>query len=256
MRPHSDVTIGILRCEYRENIDEWDSDNVFNPWWYCYWNFEGDSVVALENREHRLAANEFFLISPETPFATRGESRFSQFYIHFTAGTPFRRINSKIYRFPSEGELVARFRDIRKLLDARVANPVAVNLLAHAIVCQLLANIDPSEHKHAERVDPRIKAALIALEETTSELIPNETLAENVGMSVNGFIRLFAKEVGVTPQKHSRLKRIEKACVLLRFGDQTIEEIANATGFLDRYHFSRSFKEITGHSPAKFRNGL
>jgi transcriptional regulator GlxA family with amidase domain len=32
-----------------------------------------------------------------------------------------------------------------------------------------------------------------------------------------------------------------------------VEQIAEATGFWDRYHFSRVFKQVRGMGPAEFR---
>jgi two-component system response regulator YesN len=47
--------------------------------------------------------------------------------------------------------------------------------------------------------------------------------------------------------------RVRKAATLLRGTRQSIEEIAEQTGFPNRYYFSRVFKKMTGHSPADFR---
>ena len=50
-----------------------------------------------------------------------------------------------------------------------------------------------------------------------------------------------------------RARRIELAGVLLHNSAKKIEEIAAATGFCDRYHFSRVFKRLRGMGPAEFR---
>jgi transcriptional regulator GlxA family with amidase domain len=132
-------------------------------------------------------------------------------------------------------------------------NMLQMSLLSHSVICSSLLRINFNELKSLKKPDARIGKALELLNRNLSSLQSNETLAENIGMSVNGFIRLFMNEVGTTPQKYSRRKRIEKASILLHFTDKKIDEIANETGFLDRYHFSRAFKEITNYSPAEFR---
>ena len=72
-------------------------------------------------------------------------------------------------------------------------------------------------------------------------------------MSRDGFLRLFEQETGRSPQFYWRKKRIEKACELLISTSLSIDEIAEKTGFADRYHFSRVFSNFLKNSPVKFR---
>lgn len=81
----------------------------------------------------------------------------------------------------------------------------------------------------------------------------NVDLAEMGNMSVNAFIRLFTKDVGVSPKRFLRGKRVEKACLLLQNTAKSIDEIAAETGFVDRYHFFRTFKLLTGRCPVEYR---
>jgi transcriptional regulator GlxA family with amidase domain len=72
-------------------------------------------------------------------------------------------------------------------------------------------------------------------------------------MSVNGFVRLFQKETETSPQKWYMEKRITIASLMLSHSDKSIDVIAEATGFCDRAHFSRSFKQIKGVGPSTYR---
>ena len=54
----------------------------------------------------------------------------------------------------------------------------------------------------------------------------------------------------------TRRQRVERACVLLHATGNSIEQIAEATGFCDRYHFTRVFTRLRGVSPAAFRKTL
>ena len=72
-------------------------------------------------------------------------------------------------------------------------------------------------------------------------------------MATNAFTRLFTDELDISPQRFVKKKRIDKACVLLHHFDYSIDRVASETGFSDRYHFSKIFKQITGFSPAKYR---
>ena len=173
--------------------------------------------------------------------------------MHFAAGAPFDQIRDRIFYFPVDEIITRQVGVIRRRLAGREDNSPQLNLLAHSVVCCLLLKMGDGEFKSLRRLDPRIEAVVEILDKTTSRMTPNESLAAAAGMAVNGFIRLFSKEVGVAPQKYSRRKRIEKASHLLHFTDKKIDEIAEETGFLDRYHFSRAFRETTNYSPAEFR---
>ena len=63
----------------------------------------------------------------------------------------------------------------------------------------------------------------------------------------------FRKETGESPQQYSRRIRVEAACRYLRYSDKTIDEIAELTGFPDRYYFSRVFRQLQHYPPAEYR---
>lgn len=78
-------------------------------------------------------------------------------------------------------------------------------------------------------------------------------LAELAGVSECHFSRSFAKVKGMSPMRYIMERRIERAQVLLRSGRQSLAEVALAAGFCSQSHFTTAFKEMTGYTPAKFR---
>jgi len=248
-----DPDIKILLCNYCEKIDSWKHEDVFDCWWHLFWSDTPGAFINAKKSEYRLDADKFYIVAPETTFSTGFEIPFNQLYIHFTAGPPFEQIKSRIYFFPADEIFRRQVKMLKALIPYRSEKMLQMNLLSHSLLCSVLSGINKNELASSKRCDPKVKNALETLRKETSMILSNETLAENAGMSVNGFIRLFTSELGVTPQMYSRKKRIEKASILLHFTDKKIEEIAKETGFPERHHFSRVFKEITNHSPAEFR---
>lgn len=253
MREYHDPEIKILLCDYRETIESWNHENVFNSWWYLYWNNCSGAVVETEKATYSLEPDKVCLIAPETVFSTRLESSFNHFYIHFTVGAPFDQIKSRIYLFSDDEVFLKQLKMLQSFSINRAKHMLQMSLLSHSVISSSLLRVNFNDIKRLKKYDARIEKTLKFLNKNLSLLYSNESLAENVGMSVNGFIRLFMSELGITPQKYSRRKRIEKASILLHFTDKKIDKIANETGFLDRYHFSRAFKETTNYSPAEFR---
>ena len=103
------------------------------------------------------------------------------------------------------------------------------------------------------RIDSRIQEAMAHIDEHFGEALQNRAMASLVGLGQDSFIRLFKAQTGDTPRVYLRQKRIEQACLSLRFSEDSIEQIADDTGFCDRYHFTRVFRRVQGMGPATFR---
>lgn len=85
------------------------------------------------------------------------------------------------------------------------------------------------------------------------EILKVSDLARKANLSLTRFIRLFAAVTGETPNQYISKVRINSAKVLLETTKKPIIEIVSETGFFDQPHFSRTFKRITGLTPAKYR---
>ncbi len=77
--------------------------------------------------------------------------------------------------------------------------------------------------------------------------------ADKMHLSANYFGDLVKKETGRAPHEHIRLKLIDIAKDYIVGSSQTIAEISYALGFWYPQHFTRMFKEMTGHTPAEYR---
>lgn len=75
-------------------------------------------------------------------------------------------------------------------------------------------------------------------------------LSEKLNRSKKSVIASFNKMVGVSPQKYYNLKRIcDAIAVLINKPDTKLTDLAYNLGFYDQAHFTRAFKEHTGHTP-------
>jgi AraC family transcriptional regulator len=64
---------------------------------------------------------------------------------------------------------------------------------------------------------------------------------------------MFEAQTGHTPKDYLQRLRIAKAADLLRNTNQSMMEIAQATGFESGQHFSVIFRQYTGVAPASYR---
>ena len=228
--------------------NRWNYPNLSAPYWRFYWNSTPDACVHLDGQRYPLLPDQFMLIPPDTPFASSCTGEPRHFCLHFLAAHPYAGVAPAIFTFPLTSEM-------RRLVETAIAMETrdrrAYSLQLLRIVLTALLTL-PDEVLRRPLLDPRVAVAMHRLER---DGVPpdNRELARQARLSVNAFLRLFRRHAGKSPQQYGRQCRIDQACLLLHYSGRDIKAIAETTGFCDRYHFSRIFKQLRGVSPAEFR---
>ena len=78
-------------------------------------------------------------------------------------------------------------------------------------------------------------------------------LAAQVGYTEYYLTHKFKEETGLSVTDYIKFAKIERAKVLLKSTDQTVQDIAAALSFSTRNYFSRVFQEVTGQTPMEYR---
>ncbi len=78
-------------------------------------------------------------------------------------------------------------------------------------------------------------------------------LSEMTMLCTNRYIKVFKKEVGMTPKEYIIRLRLEKACELLESTDLDIKQISGMVGLENQLYFSRLFKKHLGEAPSRYR---
>ncbi|MDR1363589.1 MAG: AraC family transcriptional regulator [Spirochaetaceae bacterium] len=99
----------------------------------------------------------------------------------------------------------------------------------------------------------QVTKALAIMQVNVCEALGVDEMARIVGISMGHFIRVFRREVKMSPHQYIMRLKIEGATGLLISTPQTIEEISEWFGFKNQFHFSRVFKKCTGLSPSQYR---
>lgn len=79
-------------------------------------------------------------------------------------------------------------------------------------------------------------------------------LAKSCGLSASHLDRLFRLELDSSPMKWMNRLRQQKARRLLQTGHLPVKQVAYELGFLSLSHFSRWYREQTGHPPGEEKN--
>ena len=189
------------------------------------------------------------LIPPYTTFSTSSKKPFGQLYIHFTAGAPFYRVKRH--------EIVAKASEVSflKNFEEHLQRPYLFRLQLYHIVYEMLMKVPPENFLSQEEIviDPRIINAMELMTGDFSAIIDNKTISLALGMSCSNVAKLFKRETGISPKHYRVLRRLEWAQELLLNSALSIEQIASQTGYADRYHFSKAFKQLFKIAPVEFR---
>ena len=81
-----------------------------------------------------------------------------------------------------------------------------------------------------------------------------EMLARRMGLGTEHFCRSFSRDFHLSPMRYVMRKRIQLAQHLLCQTDWKHLRIGEHCGFGDQYHFSKTFKRVSGMTPSDYRN--
>lgn len=126
----------------------------------------------------------------------------------------------------------------------RVAAAVLTALSGGA--CEVPPSLRRSDRDRAHEVAAHIEAHHAAE-------LPLGALAAIAGMSPFHFLRLFQRELGLTPHQYLIRTRLRRAVALLRDTRFSVTEVALAVGYGDLSNFVRTFRKQVGCTPEAFR---
>ena len=100
---------------------------------------------------------------------------------------------------------------------------------------------------------PWLGRAREMLHENFAEGLTVADIAAAVGIHPTHLAREFHRYYRRTVGEYVRQRRVEFACRQISASDDPLSEIAMAAGFFDQSHFTRTFKLLTGMTPAAYR---
>jgi AraC-like DNA-binding protein len=241
----ADLQLRLLVCVTAE-LERWESPNLAAPYWRLYLMKGDGAAVRWDGRTVALSPDTAWLIAPDTAFGAELCAPVTQGYVHFTLA-PGLAAEPGVHAVP----LTPAMR--RAYADAQTAKTSAVGgILWSKLVLLALEGLS-ADVLRERQVDARVARVQAHIGRDPGGPHTLETLAQVAGMHERALIRLFRKETGDTPMAWLRARRIALACELLHHGDRTIDDIAAAAGFCDRFHFSKTFTRLREMPPGAFR---
>jgi len=100
-----------------------------------------------------------------------------------------------------------------------------------------------------------VRLARDYIESHFQDTVSLEEIASISHLSAFHLIRVFQREVGLSPHAYLTQVRVERARALILQG-WTLASAAAETGFTDQSHLTRHFKRILGITPGQYRNSI
>ncbi|WP_157201395.1 AraC family transcriptional regulator [Massilia sp. Root418] len=149
---------------------------------------------------------------------------------------------------------------IKLLSDTLEDNDPTAQLYGDSLTAAIAARIfeRPKEVKGSEvkLSAAHLNDALCYLEARMPKKVELAELAKLAGLSQSHYCRAFKASTGMAPYQWQLQARIDRAKFLLLNTNRCLQEIADTTGFADTVHFGRTFRKMTGASPAAWRTDM
>jgi AraC-like DNA-binding protein len=248
--PRSGVVIH--ECGYLESNQNWNFPSVFGPFWRLYYNTDSGHSVVFEKNVVELNPDRIVVIPPHQLFHCQSTKPSPSLWVHFSVS---RKLSEKMVGAlafqPSAAELALAQELKEAILEVKNLLPTDRNFrLTKALVLTVLARRElvwnPVIPEHLIQTQRHI-------EEHYADELTNKELARVAKISPAKLAEEFRKFHSITPARYVREIRVREAAALLLQTSKSLDEIAEKTGFVNRFYMSRVFKKVTRESPAAYR---
>jgi AraC-like DNA-binding protein len=256
------VTINPLR---------WRFQNVQSSFWRLYMNNrDGAFLERTEDqidRPYPLDKGRLYVIPAGVRFNTRSTCPVGHLYVHFDViGLPYialREMFNEPICLPHRAALEEEAWALMHALEiARSEEDLILQFRIKALLYEGLAlylqSVPPEQLQCCLQLAVALEPVLPAIRHIENHLASRlliSDLAQLCHMNEDYFIRRFRECVGQTPGQYIQAQRVKMAERLLLFTDHSIAQIAERTGFGNRFYFSRVFAQHASVSPVAYRKG-
>lgn len=235
-------------------LHEWDLRAAANAFWRLYWPVNRGGRVTFQGTEHALEPGFLYLISPHTAFDSGCSRRFAKWYFHFNVGELLESSRPGIVRLaPTERMHALLAQSCPDLSRSKKTALFSGHPLESLELVLLALQHALPQFLHSASADSRLPRCAAYLHEHLTEKVTLAELARFAGLSVRSLSHLFVAEAGFPPMRYLIELRLNHAMKLLRHTDHTIEQIAEESGFPNRYYFTRMLAKYRKTTPAQFR---
>lgn len=223
---------------------------------------EGEGILDYDGKEYKVKSGDCVFISCKTPYYHRtSENLWTLEWIHFNgeAILPIylkyvERGGQPVFHPEDLGEAEKIWRDINMIArSSDYIKDIRINEKLSGLITFLMSFSWNPEAAAVTSDSRKVFALKDYIDTHYQEKITLDMLAEMFFVNKYTLSRNFKEQFGTSIISYLLVTRITHAKQMLRFTDETVEEVGNACGITPLYYFSRIFKQIEGVSPMEYR---
>ena len=253
----------------------WCGINQTLPYSKFYYVTGGECEIKTDKLTFRGKPGRLIFIPAKTrhSFYHVSENYVKKYWMHFDIKTANENMNELIelplYVDIPENKRRSTENLFEKIFAETKKTGAAANLRLKAYIVELFAlyvetacadkaAVPPTQSPMgAESKNPdessKLSAVIDYINRNLDKRLSVEELAGMMHLHPNYFIRMFKKNVGVSPLKYINKKRFEKTISLFVNEELPITDVMTEVGFDDYSAFSNFFKSYSGYCPKKYR---
>lgn len=214
----------------------------------------GEGVCETGDGETELREGSFLFVPPGKPHEYHmKDNTWETYYITFNgkAVTDFFKDDTAVFNKPDEYDFMSVYEKIyRYKQNPHCFKEISIEAYKFIIDIREFINNEGSCGKSINVIEKAIKAM-----EKTQKFNLSEA-AEKARMSKEHFCRIFKKYTGYRPTEYLNILKLQRAAAMLKKGDKSVGEIAEAAGYESRSYFGLLFKKYIGVSPGEYRSNF
>lgn len=235
-------------------LKNWVLKDAVANYWRIYRPLNNRGRVLYAGREIELRSGRLYLIPPQTAFDSHTTGAFTKWYAHFTL--------SETSLTPTQGvfEFVPTFK-MRSLLALCCPEHISRAALSLEFdrswrMIELIGHVlaeAPASLWQSPCPDARLEKAIIWMGKSIAQKITLDEICLRMSLSPRQAAKLFIRHTGFSPIRYLIELRLNHCCRLLRHTALPLEQVAEHSGFANRYYLTRMMRKYRHTSPALFR---
>ena len=235
---------------FLEKNDWWIFPNTVSPFWRFYYNFDPGHDVVYRTHTIPLVPENIVLIPDHQVFDSRGMGPVRHFWMNFRLDLTLKDGDSVV--LPVKAHELERIEKISNLIlgdDPRKRFKVLHE--SSALLHSVFTRDEIPWNDHSRSPNALKIASYVGTH--YAEPLDVTQLARIAGISTRRLSEIFQHEYHMSVPRFIARVRTREAARMLENTTLSIEEIAELTGFPNRYYLTRVFTRITGKPPARYR---
>lgn len=219
----------------------------------------GKGILRLNGKEFPVKAHQAFIIPDgiRSFYQADQDDPWEYIWIHI-GGPKFPSILKKAGITPDQPIFnpTGGVKEIEKLLRDLIKNHTrqyyCIGLL-YQICDYIVTYSSTKEESNIENSLKYVKNVIAFIQLKYSENIKTSQIATACGLDRSYLTRIFKDATGYSLQEYLLAYRMKMAVKFLQDDSMSIQDIADAVGYVDSFTFSKAFKRHFGKSPSQYR---